>query len=345
MASSSRPRLRRESRDGADLLILENGRIRVTAWPENGAAVLGFEDLGRGLDALWRNPLLPHRRTLLAQPIAGFSDLYDVLDGSWFISLPTGFFPTEYFGAPIGAHGEFRAVPFSVEVLEESAERVRVKVVGRSVRTPLVLERVWELAAGSPVLAWEETLLNRSDRDRPAVWMHHPTFGGELIRGAELRVAARTVSTYDPGEPSAAGQLQAGYRGAWPHVPQTAGGRRDCSRVPAAGTGWDHSVELTDFAVGWGCVWNEGLRLGFGLRWDEKLFPWAWSWVNSGGIPDYPMWGHGHLVTLQPGTSPAGRFPDLVQAGAALTVPAGGRVATRLLSGFTDRPDEPWALA
>lgn len=343
--SSPPPRLHRVQRDGANLLVLENGRVRITIWPDFGAAVLGFEHLGQNLDIMWKNPLLqPPRLALLAQPIERNSDLYDVLDGSWFVSLPAGFFPTSYYGAPIGAHGEFRALPFAVEVLEESRERVRVKVTGRSVRTPFVLERVWELAAGSEVLVWEETLTNRSNRDRPCAWLHHPAFGGELIHGAELRVPARTIATYD-FKRDVGSQIKQGYRGAWPHIPVTAdGSMRDCSRVPPQGSGLDHSVQLTDFSVGWGCLWNQARRLGFALRWDEKRFPWAWSWANAGGIADYPLWGHGHLITLQPGTSPVGRFDELLESGQVAWVPAGGALSTRLLSGFTAGPDEPWPL-
>src|SRR5690606_10009540 len=110
---------------------------------------------------------------------------------------PTGFFATEYFGAPIGLHGELRSVPFEVEILEESPERVRVKVVGKSIRTPFVLERTWELGRGSEVLVWDEKVVNRSGKDRPCAWQHHPTFGGALLHGAELRVPARTITTYD----------------------------------------------------------------------------------------------------------------------------------------------------
>ncbi|MBM3803592.1 MAG: DUF4432 family protein [Acidimicrobiia bacterium] len=339
-------RVWRERRKDCDLLILENGRIRVTTWPDNGAAVLGFEDLERGFDVLWKNPIVqPPRRTLLAQPIERNSDLFDVLDGSWFVSLPIGFFPTEYFGAPIGVHGEFRSLPFDAQILEESRERVRVKVVGRSIRTPFVLERTWELHRDSYVLVWDETLSNRSGQARPCAWLQHPAFGGELLDGAELRVPARTIATYD-FKRQVGSQIKQGYRGDWPLIPETAsGGMRDCSKVPGQGSGLDHSVQMTDFSIGWGCLWNSRLHWGFALRWDEQLFPWAWSWADAGGIQDYPLWGQGHLITLQPSTSPVGAFPDLVAAGQVITIPAGGSVRTRLLCGFTNQPEAPWELA
>lgn len=343
MTPTDLPRVRREHRHGADLLILENRRVRITISPQHGAAILGFEDLALGLDVMWKNPLLSPRPLPLDQPVERNSDLYDALDGSWFVSLPTGFFPADYFGAPIGAHGEFRSLAFSTEVLEESAERVRVKVTGKSVRTPFVLERTWELARDATALRWEENLTNRSDRSRPVAWLQHPAFGGRLLHGAELRVPARTISTYD-FKRQVGTQVKQGYRGEWPYIPETGGALRDCSKVPAAGSGLDHSVQMTELAVGWGCLWNQDLRRGFALRWDEKLFPWAWTWACAGGIKDYPMWGQGHLITLQPSTSPVRPFPELVATGQVAVVPAGGSLQTTWLSGFTDQPDEPWSL-
>lgn len=101
---------------------------------------------------------------------------------------------------------------------------------------------------------------------------------------------------------------------------------------------------LTEFERGWGCVWNPGLGLGFGLRWDESFFPYAWSWMEAGGLQDYPLWGEGHLVTIQPGTSPVAPFPDLVESGDVLQVPAYGKLSTRFICGFVEDPETPWGL-
>lgn len=332
---------------GRDLLILENNCLRITAWPAFGGAVLGIVDCESGIDVMWHNPLLePSGTCLSAQPVEGNSDLYDFLDGSWFLSLPTGFFPTSYFGAPIGAHGEIRSVCWEVVEITETDSRLDVRLVGNSVRTPFRVERTWTLLSGSRSLIWKERIINRSTRERPVSWLHHPAFGGPIVDGAELRVACREVGVYAGFDPEQV-QVQPGYRGAWPWVPETplgGGQQRDCSRVPPAGSGKDHSIMLTGFDIGWGCLWNSKLQLGFGLRWDETVFPWAWSWMNAGGPEDYPLWGRGHLATLQPGTSPVAPFPELVESGQVLTIPAGDFKETTFVSGFLSDPEVPLNL-
>lgn len=325
-------------------LVLRNRHCEVELWPEFGGAITGYRHLASGLDVIWRNPQVqPPRRQVLAQPVGAGSDLFDVMDGSWYVSVPNGFFPASYFGAPLGTHGELRAVPWEVTEMAADAAGARVTLVGRSIRTPLVYRRTLRLTRESPLMSWRESLHNRSARSLPVAWLQHPTFGGPLLRGARLVTPARTVAVFAADDPAAL-QLRAGYRGRWPHVPERVGGRlRDCSVIPPEGSGTDHSVQLGDFPAGWGCVWNEGLGLGFALEWEREKFPYAWSWNSAGGAPGYPMWGQGHLITLQPSTSPVGRFDDLVKQGAVLTVPAHGEVATELVTGFVDRSRGPWS--
>lgn len=326
---------------GRRLLFIEHPEFTVGVWPEFGGAITHYVHRPTGIDAIWRNPYAwPPRLHVLDQPMAGGSDLYDVMDGCWYVSLPSGSQPTSYFGAPMGLHGEMRAVPWTVENISSRAGELSVTLTGVSRRTPFVCRRELICRRDSSRLWWRETLTNRSPEALPVAWLHHPTFGGPLIEGARLVTSARTVRS-SPNRSSQA-QLRPDYTGPWPDVPERTGGRkRDCSLVPPPDSGVDHSVQLTDFDGSWGCIWNEQLRLGFGLAWDPEVFPWAWSWANSGGLRHYPLWGEGHIITLQPSTSPMGEFSALAKAGEVLTVPARGAVATWLGTGFVSEAEAP----
>ncbi len=340
-ASAGRPRARWRTVAGQRRLILENDLFQVTWWPEQGGAISSYVHKPTGLDVIWRNAQVqPARREVLDQPMAGGSDLFDVMDGCWYVSLPNGFFSGDYFGAPVGTHGEMRSVPWTVEAIEAKGAQLRVVMEGRSIRTPLVYRRELTLRAGRPQLHWRETLSNRCGMDLPVAWLHHAAFGGPLLAGARLIAPARTVQVFKADDPSGM-QLESGYRGRWPHVPEREGGRRrDCSLAPAAGSGLDHSVQLTDFSAGRGCLWNEQRQLGFAMGWDPKIFPYAWSWAYAGGgaTTAYPMWNEGLLMTLQPSTSPVGRFPELVRDKKTLIIPARGEVTTEMTTGFVSQP-------
>lgn len=326
------------------LLVLENSLFRVEVCPEQGGAITSYVHKAADLDVIWRNPYgQPPRRRLLDQPIAAGSDLFDVMDGSWYVSLPNGFFAGDYFGAPLGTHGELRCVPWTVEDIQSASGELKVTLRGASVRTPLVYVRELKIRAGRALMAWRETVQNRSTEAMPIAWLQHPTWGGPLLDGARLITPARTVAVFQADQPESI-QLQAGYSGPWPFVPERVGGAsRDCSIVPAAGSGLDHSVQLGDFGGGWGCIWNGQRHLGFSLQWDLETFPHAWSWASGGGIKHYPLWGEGHIITLQPSTSPVGRFSDLLRAGQLRWVPAKGEISTEMRTGFVDAPEGPWA--
>jgi len=340
----SKPVARWTGRGVQRRLVLQNAFCEIELWPERGGAIGRYVDRASGIDIIWRNPYgQPPLLRVLDQPMVGGSDLYDVMDGSWYVSLPNGFFAGDYFGAPLGTHGELRAVPWVVEKPNTvAAGALSVTLVGRSIRTPLVYRRTLLLRAESPRMQWTETVENRGPEPLPIAWLQHPTFGGPLLDGASLIAPAKTVRVYKTDTPAAI-QLEAGYSGTWPFVRERGSERmRDCSIVPPANAGTDHSVQLGDFAAGQGCIWNEAKGLGFAMEWDLKTFPYAWSWNCAGGIPRYPLWGEGHIITLQPSTSPVGRFADLMKSGDLLTIPARGAVSTKLTTGFTHRPTGPW---
>ena len=331
---------------GLELLAVENERVRLVIWPGHGADLIEFRHKASDLDALWKNPQVwPPRTGALDQPHGARSEFYDVFHGGWFVSLPNGFFPSDYYGAPLGCHGELQSIPWTVETLEESDQRVRIRLTGRSVRTPWVFTRELELMAGEACVRWRERLTNRSRQRLPVAWLHHPGFGGPLLEGAELVTNARTVLTPPADRPELA-QLKPSYRGLWPQVPeQTGAAMRDCSRVPPAGSDTEHVVHLTDFTFGWGCLWNETHRLGFGIRWDESFFPYAWSWATGRGHDTYPIWGSCHTVTLQPSTSPLLPFARLLETDQVLWIDGQAAVETSMAAGFITERSATLALA
>jgi len=321
-------------------LVVENECLRLAIWPDHGADFVELRHKSTNLDVLWKNPMVsPPRLRALDQPHGTRSEFYDVFHGGWFVSLPNGFFPATYYGAALGCHGELQSVPWEAEILEQSNAMVRVRLIGRGVRTPWELTREIELRANDPAVRWHERLFNRSGTRLPVAWLHHPGFGGPLIECAELVTNARTVLTPPADRPELA-QLRPSYRGPWPLVPEQKGNNsRDCSRVPQAGTDVEHVVHLTDFPFGWGAVWNQARGLGFGIRWDESFFPYAWSWAAGRGTDTYPIWGTCHTITLQPSTSPLLPFERLVETNQLWWVDGHAAVETKMAAGFITKRD------
>jgi hypothetical protein len=324
-----------------NLLALENEKIRLVIWLDHGADILEFRHKPSDIDALWKNPqVYPPVRQALDQPHEGRSEFYDTFHGGWFISMPNGFFPAHYYGAPIGCHGDMQSIPWEVTHEVESPERAEIQLTGRSRRTPLTMTRKLTLSPDEAWVSIEDTVGNRSTQRLAIAWAQHTTFGGPLIEGAELVTGARKLSV-PPADRPELSQLVPEYVGKWPFArEQATGNLRDCSRVAPAGSEIEHVVQLTGWETGWGCVWNEGRELGFGLRWDEAQFPYAWSWSAGRGTDTYPIWGSCNTITLQPGTSPLLPFEKLIERNEVAWIEDSGTLSTSITAGFVNHRDE-----
>ena len=190
------------------------------------------------------------------------------------------------------------------------------------------------LEENSEYITWKEKLTNCSTERLPVAWLHHPTFGGPLLDGAELIVEGKKIIV-PPQNRDELADLKSGYKGEWPLAMESNGNNfRDCSKVMDFGDHREHVVVIGDFDVGWGCVWNEKRKLGFGLAWDKNIFPYALSWSTGTGTRKYPIWGSCRTITLQPSTSPLLPFDELVANDLVLYVEGDKSIETTIKTGF-----------
>jgi hypothetical protein len=95
-----------------------------------------------------------------------------------------------------------------------------------------------------------------------------------------------------------------------------------------------------------GRVWVSH-KIGVGIRWDEKLFPCAWSWLSCGGARACPLFGIAHVVTLQPSTSQMLRLAQCIDREEVLWVEGGAKHSTQLAVGMVESGEgsPAWSLS
>lgn len=84
----------------------------------------------------------------------------DYYSGGWNEILPNGGPHVTYQGAELGQHGEISLIPWEYALLEDSPERVAVRLWVRPIRTPFFLEKTLSLEPRRAVLMIEERLTN-----------------------------------------------------------------------------------------------------------------------------------------------------------------------------------------
>ncbi len=59
-------------------------------------------------------------------------------------------------------------------------------------------------------------------------------------------------------------------------------------------------IGLGDIDSGWYAVTNTSKKVGFGMKWDKKVFPYIWIWRMYGkGYRDAPWFGRVYCMALE----------------------------------------------
>jgi hypothetical protein len=319
---------------GYRTIALENELVRVEVVVDKGSDVTSFLHKPTDTDFMWHRESGLRRAPLESTP-RGIDEFvfFDGYEGGWQECFPNGGESVLYKGARLPFHGELLAAPWSVEVLEDSPQVVSIRLAVRTMRTPFLIEKRLTLRSGGGVLEIDERLVNLADEPMEVMWGHHPAFGPPFLDDSCRIDLPPCIATTDRAEPWPDSHLAYGVEFPWPMAPRKDGTLRDLSVVPDPGSRIADWVRLTGFDEGWYGVTNRRRRVGFGLRWDARLFRHLWFWHVFGGMPGYPWYGLNYNFALEPWTSyPDGGLTRAIENGSALRVGARETIETRILA-------------
>lgn len=319
---------------GYRTLALENSLLRVEVLADKGTDIVSFLHKPSDTDFMWHRVGGLRSAPLESTPRGvGEWVFVDAYEGGWQECFPNGGQSVLYKGAELPFHGELLTVPFDVEVLEDTPERVSVRLSTETMRTPFRLEKTLTLATDSAALTIDERLLNLADEPFEVMWGHHPAFGPPFVDDScriDLPPCRGTTERSDPWPGS---ELEFGVPFDWPMAPRRDGSRRDLRLVPPPESKIADWVRLHGFAAGWYGVTNGRRRVGFGLRWDVGVFPHLWFWHVFGGMPGYPWYGRNYNFALEPWTSyPDGGLLRAIKNGSARRVAPHEELETRIIA-------------
>jgi hypothetical protein len=320
---------------GLRAIIIENELLRVTVLADKGSDIVEFRYKPLDLDFLLRSPggvRNPSREPASAPSGGAFLDYYN---GGWNEVLPNGGPPATYKGAELGQHGEVSLLPWEHAIVEDTPERVAVRLWVRPLRMPFFLEKTLSLQPGRAALEIEERLSNEAGEPLDFMWGQHIAFGRPFLdEGAVIDAPARRFLVHDriPGfEPR---RFEPGWQGAWPHAVAASNLPGDASVVPSYSrqNQAQEMAYLSGFDEGWYAITNPARQVGFALLFDPQVFRYVWYWQQLGDVAQgYPWWGRVHTAALEPWTSyPTNGLPEAIANGSALRLPPGGELATRI---------------
>lgn len=317
---------------GMPVVWMENDFLRIGILAGRGSDIFEFRykpkevdfmlRLGKGI----RNPNLD-----FSQQRGTDNQFEDYYYGGWQEILPNS--PAfNYRGAALGQHGEISLTPWKHAIVENTPEKVSVKLWTRPLRVPILIEKTLTLEAGKATLFIDEKLTNEARTHLDVVWGHHIAFGLPFLKeGAKITTNARTFFA-EPLMPSGR-RFQPGIESAFPLALNMDGKEDDARMVPP-----ESAAPYSDLAYLSGfddqafyTLKNEEKNVGFTVRWDARIFKHVWYWQERYGTKDAPWWGSAYAVALEPWTNRWRPDPqEGIEAGEWLRLEAGEVVTTRL---------------
>ncbi|MEX0761676.1 MAG: DUF4432 family protein [Dehalococcoidia bacterium] len=310
---------------GLKTVVLENEVIRVIVLADKGADIYSFVHKPSDTEFMWRTPWgVRDPSKFLPTSGAPESVWLDVYEGGWQTALPHGGYPDKVYGAEVGLHGEVNTMPWDVEIVEDSIERVSVRFRVNGIRMPFSAEKTLTIETGSPVLTLDEAVSNDAEEEIDCVWLEHIAIGPPFLSDrCRLYVPSNRIVNH-PEPAATSSKLKSGWEGPWPHAATGDGGSIDFSRIPPKE---DRSLDMAYMAgmeEGWYAVSNEETGIGWAVSYPADLFKYLWFWRNLGGGWGYPWYGRCYNIGLEPCTSfHNGGLKQAQENGTALTFQAG----------------------
>ncbi|MCH7734286.1 MAG: DUF4432 family protein [Chloroflexi bacterium] len=288
---------------GLKTVILENELIRVVVLADKGADIYSFVHKASDTDFMWRSPsgVRDPRRFL---PTSGSAESVwlDVYEGGWQTVVPHGGYPSSSTGAELGLHAEMNTLPWDVQIVEDTRERVAARFSARGPRTPFFVEKTLSISAGEAILTVDESVVNEAEEPANCVWLEHIAIGEPFLSpDCRLDVAeSRIINHGEKVEPNSV--LEPGFEGPWPLSRAVDGSEVDFRTFPGKETRAVDMAYMTGQSEGWYAVTNEKTGVGFALSYPAEVFKYLWYWRSFGAF-GYPWYGRTYNVGLEPCTS------------------------------------------
>ncbi len=256
---------------GLRCLRLENEHLAVDVMPELGGKISRFLDKRADRDLLWHSPRVqPHQAPLHA-------DFDDNWSGGWDEIFPTGERSHTLAGEPLPHMGELWGASCDWQVLEAGPGRIEIVLDAMTPITPARWRRRMVLQAAEPILRLDYQIDNVGLEPFDFNFGLHPAGAISPLHRFDVPAAS--------GQVADAGGQRLGVPGQEYHWPRLGPVDLRCALDPEQRCFALHY--LTELEAGWVASTDTALRRGWGLVFDQNVFPVVWLWLVYGGWRGY----------------------------------------------------------
>lgn len=320
-------RIRQLTCQGIAQINLENELLHIGVLAGKGSDIVEFLYKPMDLDFMWHSCQgIKNPQEFVTTKDSKHGKFLDLYEGGWQELFPNYGGDSSYMNAELGIHGEVCIAPWEVQIEKDTEEEVTVKFSIRTVKTPFFLEKWMTLKTDDPTLYIRERVTNEGAVPLEFMWGHHPALGApfldencEILLNGDCRVHTLAGNT-----------LPAYSQMGWPVAEDTKGEPIDLSRVrpPEAQKYIEYGIlGILDHRY---CVWNHRLNIGFGMNWDDRVFPYLWVWEPNCGAMGYPWYGRNYTLGMEPWSHLSENLEEVVKEGTGILIKPGESILTHL---------------
>ncbi len=303
-------------------VILENEILRIMVMYEKGTDIVELLYKPKDVDFMWRSPAevnaFNKNPITKEHPAGAFLDVYE---GGWQELLPNINNPTNYKGANLGFHGEVCYLPWHYEIITDTVEEIKVKFSVRMNRAPFFVTKIITIKSYSTVIEFEESIINEGDEEFKFTWGHHPAIGKPFLdENCVIDIAGGTIGHTYEKDFSGNSILPLDKEFQWPLLKDKNNRTVNLSKVMSPDLKTAFCVSLEKMKEGWYGITNMLIGVGFGMRWDVKIFKYLWMWAVYRGYYNFPFYGRTYNIALEPWSAIPDNLDDVIKAGRELTL-------------------------
>lgn len=288
---------------GYQAVVMQNELLRVTILADKGGDIVEFLHKPSDTDFMWWTPWGLHKKGAFT-PTSAYSagEFADRYEGGWQEIFPNGGMANKHKGVEYGLHGEASLLAWDARIIKDSVDEITVELSVETVRTPFRCVKRLTMKRGAGALYIEEELKNIGLSECDAMWGHHPAFGAPFL-GPDCRIDLPGAIAEYHAEFSDLCRFERGCEGQWPLIPGKNGKKIDISKFPPYSQKSGDMFYLKNLKGNWYGLTNAKSKVGFGMAWDLKTFPYIWFWqVYRGGLGT-PFYGRTYNCALEPFSS------------------------------------------
>jgi hypothetical protein len=315
---------------GFKSLIIENEKIRCFILVDKGTDIIEFLYKPKDIDFMWKSPLDLYQP--LKIPLTKENDSGGFLDfylGGWHEMLPNIYLPSEYKGTNFGLHGEIATLPWKYEIIADSPEKIEIKFFLRMRRTPFYIEKYLKINSNCSFVEFEENIINEANEDFEFMWGHHPVFGKPFLsENCVISLPKNTIGKTLETDYSGNSPFDVNVEFEWPIISDKNGNEVNVSRIMKPETNISFNIYIKKINKGWYGITNTKLGIGFGLKWDIKIFKYLMLWLCYQGFYNYPFFGRTYNVGIEPWSAIPGNLDEVVKANKGIVLKPKEKIST-----------------